>query len=54
MVVKVSVGCAYSYQLVVHEQIDTEAEWKEQLILLKQWATHINIECVGKVVSQDL
>lgn len=32
----VCVGCAYSYQLVVHEQIDTEAEGKEQLILLKQ------------------
>lgn len=29
-------ACLYSYQLVVHEQIDTEAEGKEQLILLKQ------------------
>lgn len=32
----VCVECAYPYQLVVHEQIDTEAEGKEQLVLLKQ------------------
>lgn len=46
--------CVSSYQLVVHEQIDTEAEGKEQLVLLKQWATHIDIQWVGKVVLQDL
>ena len=28
--------CVYSYQLSVHEKIDTEAEGEEQLILLKQ------------------
>ena len=50
----VSSLCIYSYLVDVHEQIDTEAEGKEQLILLKQRATHIDIQCVGEVVSQDL
>ncbi len=42
------------YQLAVHVQIDTEAEGEEQLILLKQGATHVDIQRVGKVVSQDV
>lgn len=46
--------CVYPYPLVVHEQIDTEAEGEKQFILLKQWVTHIDIERVCKVVSQDL
>lgn len=36
------------------EQIHTEAEGKQQLVFFKQRATHVDIQSVGEVVSQDL
>ena len=41
------------YLLSLHDA-DTQREGEQQLVLLKQWATHITINAVGEVIVQVL